>query len=77
VVPDLPPLPLPRGGPPTQHVVANQADYDAIYCVSPLSRDPARRREKGRFAAFGAVVHFEKPVNKQKIGSPRDDRPVI
>ncbi|EFB6885331.1 hypothetical protein FOM81_20620 [Escherichia coli] len=66
-----------RCRPLTQYVAVPSAAPDAICCVPPLPRDPARSVQKGRFAYSLTVVHFRKPANMQKTGSPRSSHPVI
>lgn len=66
-----------RSGPETQHVAVFAADEDAICCVPPLPRDRPNPPIKGRFAYSLTVVHFRKVVICQKIGSHRNDLPVI
>ncbi|EAP6519913.1 hypothetical protein EJL38_23505, partial [Salmonella enterica] len=38
---------------------------------------PGAQGRKDRFAYSLTVVHFRKVVNRQKIGSPENSRPVI
>ena len=58
-----------RSGPLTQDVAVLSADNDAR--CWPLTTI------KGRSGYFSAVVHFRKSVNKKKIGSAGNRRPVI
>ncbi|EBC0149170.1 hypothetical protein CLE93_23510 [Salmonella enterica] len=66
-----------RCDPETQDVAAQSAAIATRCCVISFLRDPARRAGKDRFASFLTVVHFRKVVNRQKIGSPENSRPVI
>ncbi len=66
-----------RSGPATQDVAVLPADFDAICCVPPLPRDPARSSRKQCFAYFLTVVHFRKLRNNIKVGSGRNGHPVI
>lgn len=66
-----------RCDPVTQDVAAHSAAFATRCCVIPLPCDPARRGRKDRFAYSLTVVHFRKVVNRQKIGSPENSRPVI
>lgn len=63
--------------PVTQDVAAQSAAVATRCCVMNLPCDPARRGRKDRFAYSLTVVHFRKVVNRQKIGSPENSRPVI
>ncbi|MDU6133077.1 MAG: hypothetical protein E6639_25740 [Klebsiella pneumoniae] len=67
---------LPRA-PVTQDVAAQSTAVATRCCVMNLPCDPARRGRKDRFAYSLTVVHFRKVVNRQKIGSPENSRPVI
>lgn len=66
-----------RSGPETQDVAVFPAGRDAICCVPPLPRDPARSSRKQCFAYFLTVVHFRKLRNNIKVGSGRNGYPVI
>lgn len=66
-----------RRDPVTQDVAAQSAAVATRCCVTNLPCDPARRGRKDRFAYSLTVVHFRKVVNRQKIGSPENSRPVI
>lgn len=66
-----------RSGPITQYVAVYSATDDAICCVPPLPRDPARSSRKQCFAYFLTVVHFRKLRNNIKVGSGRNGHPVI
>lgn len=66
-----------RRDPVTQDVAAQSAAVATRCCVMTLPCDPARRGRKDRFAYSLTVVHFRKVVNRQKIGSPENSRPVI
>lgn len=66
-----------RSGPLTQDVAVLSAYNDARCCVPPLPRDRPLTTIKGRSGYFSAVVHFRKSVNKKKIGSAGNRRPVI
>lgn len=66
-----------RSGPETQDVAVFPADDDAICCVPPLPRDPARSSRKQCFAYFLTVVHFRKLRNNIKVGSAGNGHPVI
>ena len=68
--------PGPRG-PKTQHIAFIAAEYDAISCASSLSRDRPLTTGNGRFVYFLAVLHFRKLLYSVKIGSHRNDLPVI
>lgn len=63
--------------PRTQDVAVFSADKDAICCMPPLPRDPARRDGKRQCDYFVTVVHFRKVVIRQKVGSHLNGRPVI
>lgn len=69
--------PTARSGQATQYVAVFSAERDAICCVPPLPRDPARSSKKPRFAYFLTVVHFRKLRNNIKVGSGRNGHPVI
>ena len=64
-------------GPLTQYVAVLSAAGYAICCVNPLPRDRPLNTGKGRFAYSLTVVHFRKVVISQKVGSGRNDHPVI
>lgn len=66
-----------RRDPVTQDVASSSTKMATRYCVMNLPCDPARRGRKDRFAYSLTVVHFRKLVNRQKIGSPENSRPVI
>lgn len=66
-----------RCGTLTQYVAVHSAADDAICCVTALPRDPARSTGKHRYDYSSCVVHFRKTVNKKKIGSCKNGRPVI
>lgn len=66
-----------RCGTLTQDVAVYSAAGDAICCVMALPRDPARSTGKHRYDYSSCVVHFRKTVNKKKIGSYKNGRPVI
>ncbi|ECW3987880.1 hypothetical protein F3004_21525 [Salmonella enterica] len=53
------------------------AVFSSICCALPLSRDPARRAGKDRFAYLLSVVHFRKVVIWKKVGSGKKDGAVI
>lgn len=72
-----PPVPPARCGPQTQDVAVFAAENNAICCVPPLPRDPARSSRKQCFAYFLTVVHFRKLRNNIKVGSGRNGHPVI
>nr|WP_254888697.1 hypothetical protein [Salmonella enterica] len=63
--------------PSTQDVASLSSAVATRCCVMNLPCDPARRGRKDRFAYSLTVVHFRKVVNRQKIGSPENSRPVI
>lgn len=52
-----------RCGPITQDVAVFSVENDAICCVPPLPRDPARSSKKPCFAYFLTVVNFRKLWN--------------
>lgn len=66
-----------RSGPATQDVAVFSADIDAICCVPPLPRDRPLTTLKGRYGYSVCVVYFRKVVISQKVGSGRNDHPVI
>ncbi|MEF3563906.1 hypothetical protein V4S60_16125 [Citrobacter freundii] len=66
-----------RCGPVTQDVAAQPTAVATRYCVMPLPFDPARCTGKQRYDYSLTVVHFRKVMNRQKIGSPENSRPVI
>lgn len=66
-----------RRDPVTQDVAAQSDALATRCCVMTLPCDPARRGRKDRFAYSVCVVHFRKVVNRQKIGSHENSRPVI
>lgn len=63
--------------PSAQHVVPHTVAHGTICCVVSLDCDAPRRGGKQRYDDFLSVVHFRKVVNRQKIGSPENSRPVI
>ncbi|EMR2427787.1 hypothetical protein WJD80_005120 [Klebsiella pneumoniae] len=66
-----------RSGPATQDVAVFPAVCDPICCVPPLPRNRPLTTGKRRFAYSLTVVHFRKVVISQKVGSGRNDHPVI
>lgn len=66
-----------RCGPVTQDVAAQSAAVATRCCVMTLPCDAARCTGKQRYDYSLTVVHFRKVVNRQKIGSPENSRPVI
>ena len=64
-------------GPLTQYVAVLSAAGYAICCVNPLPRDRPLNTGKGRYGYSVCVVYFRKVVISQKVGSGRNDHPVI
>lgn len=69
--------PQARSGPMTQDVAVSSAANDAICCVPALPRDRPLTPIKGRCGYSQTVVHFRKPLNNGKVGSPGNRHPVI